>query len=207
MTIRRFLLLGLALFAGLLASASRASVISAGTPTTSVPTHLSDFSYLFGITVTLGPDQFLLPVGITGAASLQSWQFDLVFDNTVVQEVAPDPFDGTSGIYGAQFTPGDANSLSFILGGFPLNFLGLVDDVAGFYPSLLTGPSGDGDLAFILFEFLPGQQAIDPGFGIDNTVITQQVPEPGTLGLLAVALAALGVRRRVERKVAYSLAR
>jgi hypothetical protein len=112
-------------------------VISAGTPTTTVPTHLTDGSYLFGITVTLGPDQFLLPVQVAGAVNLQSWQFDVTFDNTVVEEV--DPFDGTSGIYGAEFVPGDANSLSFILGGFPFNALGLVDDVAGSHPSLLDG--------------------------------------------------------------------
>lgn len=205
MTVRRLLLLGLALFAWLLAPAGRAGVISSGTPIFSVPTHLSNGSYLGFITVTLGPGQFLLPVGITGAANLQSWQFDLVFDNTVVQEV--DPLDGTSGIYGAEFTPGDANSLSFILGGFPFNALGLVDDVAGSYPSLLNGPSGDGDLAFILFEFLAGQQTRDPGFGIENPTTTQQVPEPGTLALLVAALAALGVRRRTERKAVYSQTR
>jgi hypothetical protein len=82
--------------------ASAGPIISAGTPTTTVPTYLSDGSYLFGITVTLGPDQFLLPVEITGAAKLQTFQFDVTFDNTVVQEV--DPFDGASGIYGAEFT-------------------------------------------------------------------------------------------------------
>lgn len=173
-------------------------LISTGTPPTSVPTYLSDGSYLFGITVTLGADQFLLPVEITGAAKLQNWQFDVTFDNTVVQEV--DPFDGTAGIYGAEFTSGDANSLSFILGGFPFNALGLVDDVAGSYPSLVDGPSGDGVLAYILFEFLPGQQTNDPGFGIENPITTQSVPEPATLALLAGGLAALlGVRRRTRR--------
>jgi len=185
MRLIRVVLLVLALVATLLASASQAGVISAGTPTTSVPTHLSDGSYLFGITVSLGPDQFLLPVEISGAAGLQSWQFDLLFDNSVVEEV--DPFDGTSGIYGAEFTPGDANSLSFLLGGLPLNFLGLVDDVTGFYPSLLSGPSGDGVLAYLLFQYLPGQQDQDPGFGVDNPDIVQ-VPEPGSLALLAAAV-------------------
>jgi hypothetical protein len=169
-------------------------IISAGAPTTSVPTYLSDGSYLFGIQVTLGPGQFLLPVEITGASNLQSWQFDLLFDNTVVQEV--DPLDGTSGIFGARFMPGDPNSLSFILGGFPFNSLGLVDDVAGSYPSLLSGPSGDGTLAFIEFEFLPDQETNDPGFGIENPT-TQQVPEPETLALFAGGLVALfGARRR-----------
>jgi hypothetical protein len=130
---------------------SLAAVISAGTRTTTVPTYLSDGSYLFppGVTVSLGPDQFLLPVEITGAINLQLFQFDVLFDSTVVQQVdPPDPLD--PGIYGARFTPGDSNSLSFILGGFPLNFLGLVDDVAGSYPSLINGPTGDGVLAYIL---------------------------------------------------------
>ena len=170
-----------------------AAVISPGAPTTTVPSYLSDGSYLFGIIVMLGLDQFLLPVDISGAAGLQSWQFDLSFDNTVVQEV--DPFDGTSGIYGARFTPGDPNSLSFILGGFPFNGLGLVDDVAGSYPSLPNGPSGNGTLAYILFEYLPGQQTNDPGFSVGNATV-QQAPEPTTLALLAIGLLAFGVRRK-----------
>src|SRR5215470_15048363 len=57
---------------------------------------------------------FYVPVQISGVAGLQNWQFTLNFDNSVVEVV--DPFDGSSGIYGAQFTPGDANSQSFILG-------------------------------------------------------------------------------------------
>lgn len=165
---------------------SGAAVISAGAPTNTVPTHLTDGSYLFGIAVTLDADQFLLPVEITGAANLQNWQFDVLFDNTVVQEV--DPLDGTSGIYGAEFVPGDANTLSFILGGFPFNFLGSVDDVAGSYPVPPSQVSGDGALAYILFEFVAGQQGNDPNFGIADVVDQQQVPEPSTLALFAAAL-------------------
>ncbi len=184
------------------ASVLNAAVISADAPTTSVPSYLSDGSYLFGITVTLGADQFLLPVGITGAVNLQNWQFDLTFNNSVVQEV--DPLDGSSGIYGARFTPGDANSLSFILAGFPLNSLGRVDGVAGDYPSLLNGPSGNGVLAYILFGFIPGQEANNPNFAIANATI-QQLPEPGTLALLATNLMMLlGLARvagRARRRV------
>lgn len=196
-TLRQSLVMVLVLCTGLLASPSRAAVISPGTPTTTVPTFLTDGSYPFGITVSLGPDQFLLPVEITGAANLQTWQFDLTFDSNVVQEV--DPGDGTVGIYGAEFTPGVPNSLSFILGGFPLT--GLVDDVAGSYPSLIDGPSGDGGLAYILFEYVSGQQTNDPGFGIDNSTVSQQVPAPGTLALLIPALASLGLRRKSIRKI------
>src|SRR5687767_5062930 len=78
--------------------------------------------------IAIPADTFLVPVRITGAVGLQNWQFDLLFDNTVVEHV--DPLDGSSGICGAEFTPGVANSLSFILGGFPFNALGLIDDVA-----------------------------------------------------------------------------
>jgi hypothetical protein len=172
-------------------------IISIGTPITQdadVPAYLTDGSYLFGITVPLlGTDDFLLPVEISGATNLQLWQFTLSFDNTVVQEV--DPLDGSAGIYGAEFTPGDLNSLSFILGGLPLNIFGVVDTVSGEYPSLLTGPSDAGALAFILFEFLPGQESNNPDFSIQGVTVVQGAPEPGTFVLVAGALLLLGYRR------------
>ena len=126
------------------------------------------------------------------------WSFDLLFDNTVVEEV--DPGDGSAGIYGAEFTPGDPNSLSFILSGFPFNGFGEVDTVAGSYPLLLSGPSGDGTLAFILFAFLPGQEGNDPNFRIANESIQQgaPVPEPATLMLFGSGLALFGSRRLVR---------
>jgi hypothetical protein len=138
--------------------------------------------------ITIPPGTFLVPVQISGAINLQNWQFDLLFDNTVVEVV--DPFDGSSGIYGAEFVPGEAATASFILGGFPLNGLGLVDDVAGFYPALLAGPSGSGILAYILFGFLPDQDDNDPGFRIENAIVLQ-VPQASALLLLAAGSALL----------------
>ena len=196
---RAFVALLLASLAWFAPLAGAGPIISAGVPTTTVPTYLTDGSYLFGITIPtpLPTGEFLLPVDISGAVNLQTWQFDLLFDNTVVQEV--DPGDSTSGIYGAEFTSGDPNSLSFILGGFPDNASGQVSTVAGAYPSLLTGPAGDGTLAFILFEFLPGQENGNPNFTIEGTSVVQGAPEPGTIILLASGLALLCGGRLVRR--------
>ena len=165
-------------------------IISPGLPTTTVPTYLTDGSYPFPTSVSpLDPDEFLLPVIITGAVNLQFWQFTLLFDNTVVEHV--DTGDGSSGIYGAEFTSGDPSSLSFILSGFPLNPSGLIDTVGGSYPSLLTGPSGDGDLALIVFRFIEGQETNDPDFRVQDPSVVQGVPEPATLVLLLSALVLL----------------
>ena len=87
-----------------------------------------------------------------------------------------------------------ASTTSFILGGFPLNGLGLVDDVAGSYPSLLTGPSGDGILAYILFGFLPGQENNEPGFSIEDAVVLE-IPQASALLLVAAGSGLLGVAR------------
>ncbi|HKA41020.1 MAG TPA: cohesin domain-containing protein [Burkholderiales bacterium] len=135
--------------------------------------------------IAIPSGDFLVPIKITGAVDLQTFQFDLAYDPNVVQEV--DPGDGSSGIYGAQFKPGDPNSESFILGGFPLT--GLVDDVAGSYPNPPFQVSGDGILAYILFSFVPGHETQPPGFAIGGVVIPpQEVPAPSTLALLAAAL-------------------
>lgn len=168
--IRRSLWLALALlFVAAASGPARAAVVSVGS--------FPDLNPAPPITIPAGT--FLVPVQIAGASNLQSWQFDLVFDNTVVEEV--DPLDGSAGIYGAEFAPGDSSTQAFILGGFPFNALGLVDDVAGSYPSLLVGPSGDGILAYVLFRFLDGQEANDPGFSVGDVVLPAAVPVPASL--------------------------
>ena len=175
------------------------SVGPAITNNADVPSYLTDGTYLFGITVPalVAPDDFLLPVSIAHATNLQSWQFTLHFDSSVVQEV--DPGDGSSGIFGAAFTPGNLDSVSFIVSGFPFNSLGQVDTVAGAYPSLPSGPTGSGALAYILFAFVPGQERSDPAFTVDGTTVVQATPEPATLALLLAGLAAFGSRRLVRR--------
>jgi hypothetical protein len=187
------------LLTGLLAAIAPQAMggpIVVGAPTTSVPTYLSDGTYLFppGVTVALTGSQFLLPIQITGAIELQSWVFDLLFESTVVQEV--DPLDGSAGIYGAEFISGDSASLSFILGGFPFNFFGSVSGIGGAYPALLSGPSGDGILAYVLFEFVPGQENSNPNFRIDNAATIQQAPEPSTIFLFAAGLLLVAARSR-----------
>ena len=175
-------------------------IISPGTPTTTVPAYLTDGSYLFGIIIPkpLSPGEFLLPINITGASNLQNWGFDLSFNTSVVQEV--DPGDGTVGIYGAEFRPGELTTLSFILGGSPLNPVGQVQGVAGSYPSLIVGPSGGGPLAYILFQFQQGQEGNNPGFSVGNTTVIQGAPEPATLFLVASALVILGGGRLLGRE-------
>jgi hypothetical protein len=146
--------------------------------------------------ITIPPDTFLVPVNVSGATNLQTFQFDLLYDPTVVQFHDPFLFNFTSGIYGAQFISGDASTESFILSGFPF-FPGLVDDVAGSYPGLLDGVTGNGTLAYILFEFIEGQEANNPGFTIANPSVTElptQVPEPDILLLVAGALLVLAVK-------------
>jgi hypothetical protein len=169
---------------------ARGETFSPGTATTNVPIYLTDGSYLFGITVTLVAGQFLLPVEATGASDLQSWSLDLSFDNSVVSEV--DPGDGSAGIYGAIFDSANTDSLAFITSGFPFNALGQVQAVAGEYPNLLSGVTGDGPLAFILFEYLPDQQNRDPGFRIGGAP-PPSIPEPGTFGLAGAGLTLLAL--------------
>lgn len=193
MTLRKLLVVGLALFAGFLASASRAAVISASTPTISVPAALYDpFTTL---TSPLPTGQILLPIKITGANGLQDWSFDLAFDDTVVT-----PLD-TGGlyqsVYQAEFNAADTTLSNITSSGFLGT--GVLEGIAGFS----SGVSGDGLLAFVLFEYLPGQNTNDPSFGIEHPAIAQSAPEPGTLVLLVAALAAAGVRRKADRKGAY----
>ena len=150
------------------------------------------------VTVGVG-DTFTIPISITGATDLTSWQFDLAFNPAIVKAnaVTEGPFMSAFG--GTLFTPGVID-----------NVTGLISLVADSYVDLPPDPSGDGVLANIEFTALgPGVSPLtfsnvflslsDQEFSISNGQITvtgsARVPEAATLALLASGLALLGVRR------------
>jgi len=177
------LLIGLGVFAG----ASQAAVISAGPPTTTVPAALSD--PIATLSSPLPANEFLLPIKITGANVLQDWSFDVTFNGGVV---TPLDLSGLfQSVYQTEFNAVNTALSDITSSGFP--GVGVLAGIAGFS----FGASGDGLLAFVLFEFLPGHSPTeDPGIGIGNVTLNEQAPAPGTLVLLIPALAALGLRRR-----------
>jgi hypothetical protein len=168
--------------------AAATAAILPGTPTTTVPSALFDPLCPLSCTLSspLPGTQFLLPIEITGAIGLQSWSFDLLFDNTVVNPA--DDFGLYQSVYQAEFSVADPTLSNITSSGLPL--AGDLLGIAGFS----SGVSGNGLLAFVLFDFVPGQEARDPGFHIDNPTV-QQVPEPTALALLAPCLMLLALRR------------
>ena len=191
--LNRTFCLGVAMVALVAVSMPRAeaTVISAGTPTTSVPSSLVDpVSSLPAPPSALPAGEFLLPIEITGAAGLQSWSFDVLFDDTIAT-----PFDAgglTQSVYPAEFNGTDPTQSNITSSGVLFPGVGL-EGVAGFS----SGVSGDGLLAYILFAFQPGQDQF-PSFSIDNATV-QQAPEPGTVVLLVGGLLLLGILRVVRR--------
>ena len=156
------------------------------------------------VTVGVG-DTFTIPVSITGATDLTSWQFDLAFDPSIVTatSVTEGPFMSAFGT--TLFSPGVID-----------NTAGLISLVTDSYVDLPPIPSGSGVLANIDFTALaPGVSPLtfsnvflnlsDSGFDIVNGQITvtgtqpQKVPEPTTLMLLASGLALFGMRRLARR--------
>lgn len=161
----------------ILASAPAGAVaLGVGAPLGSVPTSLSD--PLGSLGAGLQPDQFLLPIQVAGAADLQDWTFDLGFDATVVTLL--DIGGLTQWVYAAAFDVADPTVSDITSGGLAL--AGAVQGVAGFS----HGVSGNGLLAFILFQYLPGQQGLDPRFELGGPTGVP-LPEPAAWQLVVMA--------------------
>ena len=156
---------------------------------------------------TAGVGDFVtIPVSITDAGELTSWQFDLAFDPTVVQGNAV-----TEGPFLSDF------GNTFFVAGVIDNGTGLISLVAGGYAGLPPNPAGDGVLAEVQFQALASgtSQLVlsnvflnlsTEGFEIENAQITvtgptpPAVPEPATLVLMTSGLALLAARNRVRRR-------
>ncbi len=160
----------------------QAAVITAGAPTTAVPAALSD--PLTTLADPLPASQFLLPIEIAGANSLQDWSFDLGFDETVATPL--DVGGLYQSVYQAAFSAADPTLSGITSSGLALP--GLLEGIAGFS----WGASGDGTLTYVLFQYQPGQEGQDPGAVVDPP----PEPLPGSMGLLGAALLALAATRR-----------
>src|SRR5215831_17655988 len=109
------LVLWLAIGFSSLGPSGNAAVISPGTPTTNVPSSLSD--PLSTLSSPLLTGQFLLPVDITGANGLQDWSFDLHFD---ANRVAPLDLGGFfAWVYQTQFSATNPALSDITASGFP----------------------------------------------------------------------------------------
>jgi hypothetical protein len=145
--------------------------------------------------ISVGPysrgPTFAVPVEISGAVDLVTWQFDLSFDPTDLQaiSVSEGPFTSSNGQFLTLFVPGVIDNVG-----------GLVSLVAGAYLDLPPGPSGDGVLALIEFTSIGDGQspiAIEDSTTVDSSGTT--VPEPGTLVGVGLGLSLIGWRRLPTR--------
>lgn len=147
------------------------------------------------VTVGVG-DIFTIPISITDAVNLDSFQFDLSFDPLIVQA-------NTAGATAGALLPGD---WFFTSPGFVDNTGGRILGVSA------SGSAFSGSGVIANFEFTalsPGVSLLtfsnlflnlsDEGFTIGNGQITvtgaTPVPEPATLALFASGLALLGLLR------------
>jgi hypothetical protein len=164
-----------------------------------------------GARIPISPTTFAVPIEITGAIQVSSWQVDLLYNPADVQvNTACDPFSGD--IYCSLLTS-YATEGDFFAAGAPFNLLnegfvkldpvtlaqtGLLFGVTGAYGGTSPAPSGNGTLAFVEFTQLGNG---DSPITVKGTTTTDAaVPEPGTLVLLATGLLAPRVRRALRRQ-------
>jgi hypothetical protein len=179
-----------------------------GRPAEAVPIISAPF-----VTVGVG-DTFTIPISITGATDLTSWQFDLGFNPIVVSALS---FTDSGTDFEAAATS-QGGVLTGITGFILSNqFSGLADSMSGLISG--SGLQGNGSLAFLEFHALfPGVSPLtfsnvflnlsDQGFERTNGQITvtgippppPSVPEPTVLALLISGLALLGARRLAGRR-------
>jgi hypothetical protein len=154
-----------------------------------------------------GPNTtFVVPIDITGAVELTSWQFSLSFDPADVQvNTACDPTTDTfcDPLFGpvteGPFFSSVATFPPFFDPGFILNGLGLLDAVAGAWQDPPPGPSGNGILAYVEFITTANGTGESP-ITVIGASTTSSAPEPTTLVLLASGLVVLGSRRLIQRQ-------
>jgi hypothetical protein len=163
-----------------------------------------------GSRIVISPTTFALPVQITGAIQVSSWEFALTYNPADVQvNTTCDPFSGD--IYCSLVTS-YATEGDFFAAGAPFNLLlpgfvdlnpstlaqtGLLFGVTGAYGGPPPAPSGSGTLAFIEFTRLGSG---DSPITVKGTAVSDStVPEPGTLALLATGLLLPRVRRVFRR--------
>src|SRR5215831_3342828 len=162
-------------------------------------TNASATTISVGSRITISPTTFALPIEISGAVQVSSWQFDLHYDPADVQvNTGCDPFGGD--VYCSLLT-GPVTEGDFFAAGAPFNVLnpgfvdqdpvtlaqtGLLFGVNGAYGGPPPSPSGNGTLAFVEFTRIGSG---DTPIVVDGTAISDAtVPEPGTLALLGTGL-------------------
>ena len=173
-------------------------------------THATASTISLGSRIVISPTTFALPVEITGAIQVSSWDFALTYNPADVQvNTTCDPFSGD--IYCSLLTS-YATEGDFFAAGAPFNLLnpgfvdldpstlaqtGLLFGVTGAYGGPPPSPSGSGTLAFVEFTRL---RSGDSPITVRGTAVSDTtVPEPGTLALLATGLLAPRLRRAMRR--------